>query len=248
MTTTLIVVFCTVILGSSLQRVAGMGLGLIAVPILSLFMGPVEGVMVVNILAMINAALTTYTVQANVDWRRFAIIGSVMILGSIPGAFLIRSVSTAWMLIIVGIVLLAALSVVTLAKRYVPSARGVLPMLAAGVVGGFTNTLAGVAGPVITVYAQAARWEHKHFAATLQPLFVVSGGVSFLVKTLVGAGTVAHASWLIWPVGVTAMFIGIFLGGKISRVVARAKAHKLALALALAGGCSALVRGVLTLL
>ncbi|AKK02988.1 sulfite exporter TauE/SafE family protein [Corynebacterium epidermidicanis] len=244
---TLILVFCVVVLGSSLQRVAGMGLGLIAGPILSLFMGPVHGVMVVNILAMINAALTTVTVRKDVDWRRFALIGSVMVLGSIPGAYLIKSMSTAWMLVAVGTVLLAALSVVTLAKRYVPATQATWPMMLSGVIGGFTNTLAGVAGPVITVYAQAARWEHKRFAATLQPLFVVSGGVSFAVKSLTGAADLSGTTWLIWPVGIAGMFLGVFLGGKLAQVITRDKAHKLALGLALAGGFSALLRGLLSL-
>ena len=54
-----LVIFLVVVVGSTLQRVSGMGLGLIGGPILMLIMGPVEGILVINVLACINAVLTT---------------------------------------------------------------------------------------------------------------------------------------------------------------------------------------------
>lgn len=224
-----------------------MGLGLIAAPILAMAMGPVQGVMVVNVLAMVNAAMTAYSVRSNIDWRRCAYIGSVMSLGSVAGALLIKSISTAWLLIIFGVMILIALSVVSLLKGRMPEPHGVPPMLVTGIVGGFTNTLAAVAGPVITVYAQAAKWDHRSFSATLQPLFVISGGTSFLVKSLMGAGGLGDTSPWVWPVGILGMLIGITAGTQLSKRISRDRAHKLALLLASAGGVSALVRGVLAL-
>lgn len=243
----LLLVLFIVVLGSSLQRVAGMGLGLIAAPILAIAMGPVQGVMVVNILAMINAALTAVSVRQFIDWRRCGYIGSVMVVGSIAGALLIKQISTAWLLILFGVLILGALFVVSLLKGHMPEPKGRLPLLVTGMIGGFTNTLAAVAGPVITVYAQAAKWDHKHFSATLQPLFVIAGGTSFVVKSLLGAGNLGDTSWLVWPVGILGMFVGIFLGTRLSKVVSRPRAHQLALLLASAGGVSAVVRGVLAL-
>lgn len=243
----LLLILCIVALGSGLQRVAGMGLGLIAAPILAIAMGPVQGVMVVNILAMVNAAMTAYTVRENIDWRRCGYIGSVMVVGSVAGALFIKSVSNALLLIIFGAMILFALFIVSALKGRMPEPRGRLPLLGTGVIGGFTNTLAAVAGPVITVYAQAAKWEHRSFAATLQPLFVISGGTSFAVKSLMGAGGLGNTSPWVWPVGLLGMFIGIFLGTQLSKIVPRATAHKMALLLASAGGASALIRGLLAL-
>ena len=57
-----LVTFLVVVVGSTLQRVSGMGLGLIGGPILMLIMGPVEGILVINVLACVNAMLTTYSV------------------------------------------------------------------------------------------------------------------------------------------------------------------------------------------
>lgn len=43
-----LIIFAVVVAGSTLQRVSGMGLGLIGGPILMLVMGPVEGILVIN--------------------------------------------------------------------------------------------------------------------------------------------------------------------------------------------------------
>ncbi|CAB0549860.1 sulfite exporter TauE/SafE family protein [Corynebacterium diphtheriae] len=64
-----LVVLIIVIIGSLLQRVSGMGLGLVAGPILALLLGPVEGILVLNILAAINAVFITVNVRKHVEWK-----------------------------------------------------------------------------------------------------------------------------------------------------------------------------------
>lgn len=240
----LILLFVIVVIGSCLQRVSGMGLGLIAGPVLSVVMGPVEGILVVNALAVVNAAATTVTVRQNVDWRKFGLIASVLILGAVPGALLVREVSPSLLQALVGGVLLVALAVVTFGQDKVPRVSGRAPAVVAGVAGGFMNTLAGIAGPAITVYAQASRWPQQTYAATLQPIFMVAGFISFGIKLLTGAGSLADTNWLIWPVGVAAMALGIGSGIVFSRYIARDRARTLALALAATGGVVVLVRGI----
>ncbi|QPK80305.1 sulfite exporter TauE/SafE family protein [Corynebacterium lizhenjunii] len=237
------VVFATITAGALMQRVSGMGMGLIGGPILMLLLGPVEGIMVVNVLACINAIMQTINVREHVDWKKFAQIGSVMVFGSLPAAYLISTIDTAPLLILSGSALLVALAMVTVGKKYVPHLEGTGPLLSAGVIGGFTNTLAGVAGPVITVYAQAARWPHQMFAATLQPIFMVGGAISVVSKLLLGAGGFAGTTWLVWPAGVAGMIVGIAVGNYLSRRIPRDVAHKLSLMVATAGAAVAVWRG-----
>ena len=109
-------VFLAIAVGSCMQRVSGMGVGLITGPVISILLGPVEGIMVLNILACANAAATTVTVRRNVQWRYVWLIGSVLVIGSVPAAFLIAATETAPLLIIVGALLLIALAVVTFGK------------------------------------------------------------------------------------------------------------------------------------
>lgn len=243
----ILVVTLATLVGTFLQRVSGMGLGLVAGPILSIIMGPVEGILVLNILAFINAIMSTWSVREWVDWKKFWQIAPLLIVGAIPAALLIREVSGPWLQVLVGSFLIIALAMVTVFKNKFPPAKGALPRVTAGIAGGFMNTLAGVAGPAITVYAQASRWEQRSFAATLQPIFIVSGGVSFLIKIITGAGTVAHVSPWLWVCAVAAMIFGIWFGKRVSDKVPRDKARALALTIAILGGVSLLVRGLLAL-
>ena len=241
-----LIIFTVVVAGSTLQRVSGMGLGLIGGPILMLVMGPVEGILVINVLAAVNALLTTVTVRRNVSWRMFGLIAPVMIIGSLAAAALISKIDTAGLLIVVGAALLIALAVVTYGGRFIPPMEGKGPAISAGILGGFTNTLAGVAGPVITVYAQAAKWPQAMYTATLQPIFVVGGIFSVITKTALGAATFDGLPWIIWPAGIAGMFIGIWLGSRIAHVVSRDIARALSLSVASLGALSALIRGIVT--
>lgn len=234
-----------VAVGAAMQRISGMGVGLIAAPVLSLLLGPVDGVLLVNLLAVINAATNTWGMRADVDWQKFAPIALAMVLGVVPGAWVVANAPTDVLLILVGALLLLALSIVTLGKRYVPRVEGVLPAAVSGAVGGFMNTLAGVAGPAITVYAEAARWPQKVYAATLQPIFLVAGTLSFTVKVAAGAADVRGIEPALWVATLAALAVGIGAGKRLAPRVPSTTAHKIALGLAFAGGATALVRGLL---
>ncbi|PRQ11242.1 permease [Corynebacterium sp. 13CS0277] len=242
------IVFIVVAVGAGLQRVAGMGLGLIAATILSVVIGPVDGVLIVNVLAVFTAVSTTWAARRDVDWGKFALIAPVMVLGSLPAALLITRIDKSGLQVLVGLTLLIALSVTTFGQRWVPRVTSNAWAMLAGVVGGFTNTLAAIAGPVITVYAQASRWEHHRFAATLQPLFIVTGFLSVAMKTLVGAGHVTDTPWPVWAAGVAGLTLGVFAGGRLARRVPRDKARVLALTVAIAGAISALLHGLIGIL
>ena len=233
-----------VAVGAAMQRISGMGVGLIAAPVLSLLLGPVDGVLLVNLLAVINAATNTWGMRADVDWQKFAPIALAMVLGVVPGAWVVASAPTDVLLILVGALLLLALSIVTLGKRYVPRVEGVLPAAVSGAIGGFMNTLAGVAGPAITVYAEAARWPQKVYAATLQPIFLVGGALSFTVKVLSGAADITAIEPALWAATLTALVAGIAAGTKLAPRVPSTIAHRIALGLAFLGGATALVRGL----
>ncbi|MHA2788837.1 TSUP family transporter [Corynebacterium sp. S7] len=167
--------------------------------------------------------------------------------GAVPAALLIRVVSPDWLIIVAGTLLLIALSVVTIGKRYVPHVEGTVPMAASGVIAGFMNTLAGIAGPAITVYATAARWDQRMYAATLQPIFMVSGAISFLIKEFTGAADLTTVNPAVWGIGVVAMILGISIGVKVAPKIPRDKAYNLALALAVLGGLTAVIRGIIGL-
>lgn len=240
----LLVIGLVALVGACLQRVSGMGLGLIGAPVLSLLVGPVAGVLIINVLAAVNAVFQTMAVRENVDWRKFWLIGPVMLAGAIPGAWVVHSTPTAPLQVIVGGLVLVGLLVTTVMPSHM-RVEGKRYAMASGAAGGFMNTLAGIAGPAITVYAQASRWPQKSFAATLQPLFFVSGAVSLLTKELSAAEPmIPTAPWYLWAIGLVAMVTGLKIGTRIAKRIDVRKARRLALIVASTGAAVTLVRGL----
>lgn len=240
----LLLIAFVALIGACLQRVSGMGLGLIGAPVLSLLVGPVAGVLIINVLASFNAIFQTISVRENVDWRKFALIGPVMVVGAVPGAWVVHSTPTAPLQVLVGGLVLLGLAATT----FIPQHRridGAGYALAAGTAGGFMNTLAGIAGPAITVYAQASRWPQRTFAATLQPLFFVSGMLSLVIKEATGTESVVLAApWYLWPIAVVAMLVGLQVGKRIAGRIDVRRARTIALAIATTGAAVTLLRGL----
>jgi len=232
-----------VVVGCVLQRTSGMGTGLVVAPALVLMIGPVTGVMLTNTVTIVSALLMTLAARADVDWRRYAAVASVVVLGSIPAALLVREVDQGPLEVVIGTVVLAGLGGAAL-WRTMPLVPGRTAGLAAGVAGGFLNTAVGVAAPAMLVYARATGWEQRPFAATLQPLFLTMGAISLATKFAVGAGP---GGFLVgWPVAVVlaAVPVGVLLGGRVSGRVSPRAARRVAVVVVSLGAAGTLVRGV----
>lgn len=237
-------IFGIVLLGACIQRVSGMGLGLVAAPILAVLLGPVEGILVSNVLAVINASMTTVVRRRDVDWRQFALISPVLVVGAVPAAWLPTVADTPVLLASVGVLMLCALGLSTFGQSHIPPVRTRAAPLIAGLAAGFMNTLAAIAAPALTVYAQATRWEQRSFSATLQPIFLVAGIVSVAVKVLGGAADLNNTDVWVWPAGIGGMICGIILGSLLSTRIPTSTARRVALTIATAGAVVVLVRGI----
>ena len=104
------------------------------------------------------------------------------------------------------------------------------------------------AAPVLVIHSRLTRWEHRSFAATLQPIFMTMGAISVIAKTTLGStGSTELPPWWLMPLVVVLVLIGVRSGEGLTLRVTTAQAKRLAMALAALGGASALVRGLLTL-
>ncbi|GAA2096541.1 sulfite exporter TauE/SafE family protein [Brevibacterium salitolerans] len=247
----LALVIAAVLVGAALQRLSGTGVGLVVAPTLALAMGPGLGVFVTNATTVVSGFLIMLSVLRDVDWKRWLVFAPMAVVGGVPAALLVRELGDGWLNIVIGAVVLLAL-VMTFSLPRVPhvSGRGLPPVTAAaGMVGGFLNTAAGVAAPAMVIYSKLARWEQRRFAATMQPTFMTMGLVSVGAKLSVGATTVAQLPplWL-FPVIAVAVVGGIGAGTWLSRRVSAEAARTVAIVLAGTGALVALARGLFSLL
>ncbi|MUN64319.1 TSUP family transporter [Kocuria sediminis] len=243
-----VVAALAILVGSVLQRVSGTGVGLVVAPTLALLLGPATGVLVTNATTTVSGFLIMLSVWQHVDWRRFALIAPAAAVGAVPAALVVRELPAAWLQVVVGGVVLLALTTMFGLPR-LPDWPGRLPTVLAGTIGGFFNTTAGVAGPVMVIHSRLARWEQRSFAATLQPVFMTMGGLSVLTKTLLGAaGTGGMPPWWVAPGVVLTVVLGVRIGAVVARRVPLSAARTTALVLAGLGGAVTLVRGLIGVL
>ena len=244
---TVAAIIAAVLVGTVLQRLSGTGVGLVVAPVLSLLLGPATGVLITNMTTVVSGFLIMLSVWAHISWRKFWLI----IPAAVIGAWLVGMLSAAWLSIILGLIVVAAL-LVTVGLRRLPQWTSRTPAVAAGLLGGFFNTTSGVAAPVMVIYSRLSRWEQRSFAATLQPIFMTMGAASVISKLTVGAvdldaGAGLPLGW-IFPAIVATVLVGILLGAGLAKKVPVQAARTLALVLAGLGGCAAIVRGVVELL
>lgn len=226
-----------------------MGLGLVAGPVLSVALGPAAGVTVVNGLSVVNAANNAWSVRARTDWRRFAFLTSGLLIGSLPAAFVVTAIDGPWLLVTVGLLVMAALSVSMInTEKLQVSERSRSAMVIAGAAGGFMSTVVGIAAPAFTIYSRVTRWDYRDFVATLHPVILVANTLSFVVKIIVldGIDTGGLPVW-IWAVALVAIFVGAWFGDRLNDRMSSNGMRKLATLLAFAGAATLLVQGVIGL-
>ena len=242
----LCVVLVAVLVGAVLQRLSGTGMGLVLAPTLTLVLGAATGVLVANATTTMSGLMLMYAMRANIEWRRVGLLCASALPGAFVGAVVVRSTSAAWLQVIVGSVVVLAIGVTVLAdalgRMPVVKAPWVTPL--AGFVGGIFNTTAGVAAPVMVVHSRLVRWDQRHFAASMQPVFAWMGFWSVVVKSAMGSAHAGVPPWWLLPVVLVTVIAGISIGTKISMNVSIERARTVAITLAGLGGLSALVRGL----
>lgn len=241
---TILFAVTAIIVGSTLQRVSGAGVGLVVAPTLAILLGPSIGVFATNCVTIVSAAMLMLVRRREIEWRKAGIILLTAIPGSFAGAWLVRELSPAWLDITIGGIVMVALTVTLTANRLsaenVPGGIGV-----AGVIGGLFNTTAGIAAPALVVYSRLANWRQPKFGATLQPIFFGMGILSVLTKSMLGStGFDATPEWWLLFVVIGAVSVGIGIGHVLSRRITPLTATRLALAVAGLGGLVAIIRGL----
>lgn len=245
---TAIMIVGLVVVGAAAQRMAGLGFALLIAPFMTLLLGAHSGVLLVNVLGVISSALILPRVWRSVDWSMFRWLSAFAVCGAVLGSWLALQFSPAIMAVAVGAIVMIALgaSLSLSGNRFSTDLR--TPRAAAGFLSGLTNSLAGVGGPAISAYAVLTRWPQATFAATLQPYFILIGGVSVGTKLLLDPVALPPTEWWFWAIVGVSVVAGIVLGERLLKVVTPTQVRRFVIILAFAGAAASLVRGILDLI
>lgn len=233
-----------VIIGSTLQRASGTGVGLVVAPALALVYGPAQGVLLTNATTMLSGLLLTLSVRPQVDWQAYRTIALWSLPGACAGASLVQGLPAQTLQIVIGSIVLTAL-MITLFIPQLPHIASIWSRRIAGCIGGCFNTTAGVAAPAMVVYANLSRWEQKSFAATMQPTFMTMGLVSVILKSIVfPVPNMNLPPWWLLPAIAATVFCGSHIGNIVATKLSAHTARRIAIGCALIGGLVVLIRGL----
>ncbi|SHI11897.1 sulfite exporter TauE/SafE family protein [Streptomyces sp. 3214.6] len=226
-----------VLLGSGVQWLTGMGFALVAVPALVLLLGPAQGVVLANC-----AAGVISVVGLAGGWRRVRPAAMVPLCVAaactVPaGSWLTRRLPEPVLLLVMGALVTVAVVLVMRGAR-IPALRGARGAVVAGAAGGFMNSAAGVGGPPVSLYAVNAGWTVREFVPNAQFYGVVVNAFS------VAANGVPKLAAPQWVAVAAAMTVGASIGRALAGRLPERRARLLVLGLALAGGVTAVGKGL----
>jgi uncharacterized membrane protein YfcA len=228
-------------LAAIIQRITGLGFVLVLVGPIVVLYGPLEGITISVLLALVASLSAVPLVWRQVEWRRTWWLIWPGLIAAPFGAVLVRVLPEAALLL-----LIAAMAYFALVAGWIPALSGALTgrsgALVAGSAAGFMHVTSGLSGPPLAAYAVGDGWDQRRFAASVQIIFLSFGVVSVAlrglpVSPLPDVGLLALAT-----------IAGIVAGTLLTRFIPTRVARFAMLTIAWAGATVVLIRGILSLL
>lgn len=202
-----------VLLAYFIRGIAGFGSGLIAVPLLALFL-PLTFVVPLILLLDFTASLVMGGVDfKHVQWKEVAVLIPFSIVGVIVGTQLLVSLPITPML------LALAAFVFIFAIRSLLNLKGEKPVsrwwaIPAALTGGTVGGLFGTGGPPYVIYLNHRIHDKTRLRAAFSALFFIEGAVR--IATFLAAGLLlAQNIWWTALAGLPLMLGALWLGGHV---------------------------------
>jgi len=186
--TDLIVVAIASLVGSFVKSVTGMGYPLVAIPILTLYIGVESAVVVVALPNVFANLLLNLGVRAEYrNTRDLPILVVSSILGAIVGTFVL--VGTPEQPLLIGLALSIGLFVIQRLRspelELAPATtRRWAPV--AGSLAGFVQGAVGISGPVVAMWLHGYRLPKNAYVYSVTAIFLVSGLTQLIVLVFAG--------------------------------------------------------------
>lgn len=218
-----------VFFGTLVRTVSGFGFSLAAVPLLALVWAPPQAVAIAILFQTASALYGVARQHRHVDWR---LLGGVCIgapLGLIPGLMCLQSLpETTLRLTLASLILLSAGAIMSGARLPGPITRWRL--LWVGAASGFTQGLAGAAGPPLMATLLASpSLSAATIRATATAVFLVFGLASLLYLGVGGA--LSGLTPMEYAIVGTGMLAGYVAGDRLFRLASEQTFRQLSLLL-----------------
>lgn len=170
------------VVAAIIQRVTGLAFVLVLIGPVVLIHGPVEGVTLVVLLAVVASVFAVPTAWREVDWPRTLWLLGAGLAAAPFGVLLTRTLPDAALLLLIGGMAVLALLASRIGGVVSATLRGRQGAILAGAAAGFMHASSGLSGPALAAFAVGDRWEQRRFAASAQVVFLGYGVVSVALR------------------------------------------------------------------
>lgn len=205
--------FVTVVfaLASSVNMIAGFGFALFATPLLMLVLDPKSTVLFISAASLFLRLIMLTDTFTDMQWKPVLLCWAGIILGAIPGSFILKLVSNAHLKIILGLVLLASVILMFKKPRFTLKNFS-LGRFIAGVLCGFFNACTTIGAPFLALWFVNEKQEPRNLRANLTWIMTCS-----IAMTLVGSFFTGVIRILNHPADLLYCIPGILIGTLIGK-------------------------------
>lgn len=232
----LAVIALALLVGTAVQGLVGLGLGLVGAPIATLVAPELMPGLLLST-AVLLPLLQLATHREEIDWRGLAWALPARIPGTVVGVWLVAIFTDRQLAVAVGVMVLVAV-LLTWHTVTVPITPGTL--VGAGVISGVTSTATSIGGPPIAIL-----YQHRspvQVRSTLAVYFVL-GAVFSLVGLGVSGQLEAREVWLA-ALFVPFLLAGLWLARRVGRRVPPTRIRTAMLLVCAASAATLLVRSL----
>lgn len=183
-----VVVAVAVLAGAFVKAVTGVGLPIIAIPVMSLFIPVEEAVVIIAVPnAIMNFALLRNVAHASGETRDLVSFNAAGVVGAVIGTFVLVSVSEEPLLVVLAVVVLAYVSTQSLRQGIAigaGSSRRWAPPV--GFTAGVMQGAVGISGPIVASWMHALRLNRDAYVFSVTVSFLLSGTTQIVVLAASG--------------------------------------------------------------
>ncbi|USQ78643.1 sulfite exporter TauE/SafE family protein [Ornithinimicrobium faecis] len=232
----LAVIALALLVGTMVQGLVGLGLGLVGAPVATL----VAPELMPGLLLCTAVVLPVLQLAGNreqIDWRGLAWALPARLPGTVLGVWLVASFTERQLSVAVGVMVLAAV-LLTWHTVTVPITPGTL--VGAGIISGVTSTATSIGGPPIAIL-----YQHRspvQIRSTLAVYFAL-GAVISLAGLGISGQLQAREIWLA-ALFVPCLLVGLWLSRRVGARVSPVRIRNIMLAVCAASALALLVRAL----
>lgn len=236
----------SVFIASLFFAVTGFTLSLVMVPFLMPVLGAKETVVFIIFGTFLAKVVALWNTRKDFEWHTVLVTVAGSVLGSLPGGYVLNIIPTAYLQILLGVMLLAVLLLMGMKFDFSVKNK-TLGRITAGFISGFSAAMTSISGPPVALYFLAERRDKVVTRANMCWIFAF-GGVGTMVSLLLAGSFISSDLMFLAAYAAVPMLLGMWLGERCFHKINQRLFIRISKIFVIIGACTALYRGAAALL